>query len=85
LIVRPLAVLVSVLPVLETLVDVAATVVMAGFAALLTLGTIAIARIVLQPLLALGLLAIGLVIAVACIWLRRRRPPRPAMAKPQPG
>jgi Transmembrane protein 43 len=85
LMVRPLAVLVSVLPVLETVVDVAATVVMAGVAALLTLGTIAIARIVLQPLLSLGLLAAGLVIAVICVRLRRPGPPRPALAMPRAG
>ena len=81
LMMRPLAVLVSVLPVLETVVDVAATVVMAGVAALLTLGTIAIARIVLQPLLSLGLLAAGLVIVAGCVRLRR---PRPVLAVPRP-
>jgi hypothetical protein len=81
LMMRPLAVLVSILPVLETVVDVAATVVMAGVAALLTLGTIAIARIVLQPLLSLGLLAAGLVIVAGCVRLRR---PRPVLAVPRP-
>ena len=49
LMVRPLAVLVSVIPVLETVVDVTATLVLAGLAALLTLATIAMSRIVLQP------------------------------------
>jgi hypothetical protein len=84
LMLRPLAVLVSVLPILETVVDVAATVVMAGFAALLTLGAIAVARIVLQPLLSLGLLAAGLVIVAVCVRLRRPRPPRPEPAVPRP-
>ena len=72
MLVRPLAVLVSVIPVLETVVDVTATVVMAGFATLITLVTIAVARIVYQPLLSLGLLAAGLAITAGCIWLRRR-------------
>jgi hypothetical protein len=74
LLVRPLAVLVSVVPVLETVVDVTAVLVMAGLAALVTLATIAVARIVLQPLLSLGLLAAGVAIALACIRLSRRWP-----------
>ena len=80
LLVRPLAVLVSLIPLLETVVDVTATLVMAGFAALITLATIAVARIVLHPLTSLALLAIGLAIAWGCIRLRRR----PA-AQPLPG
>ncbi len=71
LMVRPLAVLVSVVPVLETVVDVTAILAMAGLAALVTLTTIAVARVVLQPLLSLGLLAAGLAIAWGCIRLRR--------------
>lgn len=74
LLVRPLAVLVSVIPLLETVVDVTATLVMAGFAALITLATIAVARIVFQPLLSLSLLVAGLAIVWGCIRLRRRRP-----------
>ncbi len=74
LLVRPLAVLVSVLPLLETVVDVTAIVVMAGLAALVTLATIAVARVMLQPLLSLGLLAAGAAIAWGCIRLRRRSP-----------
>ncbi len=80
LLVRPLAVLVSVIPVLETVVDVTATLVMSGFAALITLATIAVARIVFQPLLSLGLLVAGLAIVWGCIRLRRRPP-----ALPRPG
>ncbi len=68
---RPLAVLVSVVPVLETVVDVTATLAMAGLAALVTLATIAVARIVLQPLLSMGLLAAGAAIAWVCLRLRR--------------
>ena len=71
LLVRPLAVLVSILPFLETVVDVTATVVMAGFAALITLTTIAVARIVLHPLTSLALLAAGMAIAWICTRLRR--------------
>lgn len=79
LMLRPLAVLVSVIPVLETLVDVTAVLAMAGLAFLLTLATIAVARILVQPLFALELLFDGLAIAWVCVWLSRRR------ARPGPG
>lgn len=74
LVARPLAVLASVLPFLEGVVDVAAFVVMFGVATLLTFGTIAIARIVLQPLMSLALLAGGIGTAALCLRLHRRRP-----------
>lgn len=72
LLVRPFAVLVSVIPLLETMVDVTATLVMAGFAALITLATIAVARIVLQPLTSAALVIAGVAIVWGCIRLRRR-------------
>jgi hypothetical protein len=78
LLMRPLAVLVSVLPFLETVVDVSAFIVMFGVAALITLVTIAIAHIVLQPLLALGLIVAGIAVAVLCTWLRGPRAATPA-------
>jgi hypothetical protein len=78
LMVRPLAVLVSVLPFLESVVDVAAFIVMLGAAAFVTLVTIAIARIVVQPLLSAGLIVAGIVIVVGAARLRGR-PARPAV------
>ena len=72
LLVRPLAVLVSVIPILETAVDFIGTVVMAGVAALITLATIAAARIVLQPLASAALIAAGVAIVWGCVLLRRR-------------
>jgi hypothetical protein len=75
LLARPLAVLVSVLPFLEGVVDAAAFVVMFGFAVLVTLVTIAIAHVVLQPVLSVALLGVGLAIAYAATRLRGRRAP----------
>jgi hypothetical protein len=82
LMLHPLAVLVSVLPIPETVVDVAVTVVMPALAALLTLRTIAVASIVLRPLLSPGLLAAGLVIVAVCIGLRQPEAPQPRPATP---
>jgi Transmembrane protein 43 len=81
LMLHPLAVLVSVLPIPETVV-VAVTVVMPALAALLTLRTIAVASIVLRPLLSPGLLAAGLVIVAVCIGLRQPEAPQPRPATP---
>jgi hypothetical protein len=73
LMVNPLGVLVSVLPFLESVVDVAAFVVMFGLAVLITLFTVAIAHIVLQPVLSAGLLVAGVAVFVLCAWLRGGR------------
>jgi hypothetical protein len=73
LLVRPIAVFVSVLPFLESVVDVAGFIAMFGLAILVTLATIGIARIVFQPLLSAGIIAGGVVVFIACARLRRPR------------
>jgi hypothetical protein len=73
LITRPLAVLVSVLPFLESIVDVGAFVVVFGLAVLVTLATVAIAHMYLQPLLSGGLVLAGIVVFALCAKLRGRR------------
>jgi len=78
LLVRPIAVLFSVVPFLEGIVDAAAFIVMFGVAVLVTLATIAITRIVLQPVLSVGLLVLGFAILFGTIRLRGRAKRLPA-------
>jgi hypothetical protein len=79
LLVHPLAVLVSVVPFLESVVDFAGFIVVFGTAILVALATIAVARIIFQPLLSAGLIAAGVVVFIVCA--RLRGPKRTAAAR----